>query len=82
MMFTSQHFQYLLGRWINLKRLRERDWTMAVTLKQILTNKSKALPVSKEQYYPISLFKYDYMVHREKIYFRYINTFKYIFSNY
>lgn len=55
---------------------------MAVTLKQILTNKSKALPVSKEQYYPISLFKYDYMVHREKIYFRYINTFKYIFSNY
>lgn len=55
---------------------------MAVTLKQILTNKSKALPVSKEQDYAISLFKYDYMVHREKIYFRYINTFKCIFSNY
>lgn len=52
---------------------------MAVTLTQILTNKSKALPVSKEKYYPISLFKYDYTVHREKIYFRYLNTFNFFF---
>lgn len=48
---------------------------MAVTLKQILTNESKASTDSKEQCYPVSLFKYDYMVHGEKIYFRYINTF-------
>lgn len=48
---------------------------MAATLKQILTNKSKASRDSKERCYSVSLFKYDYMVHGKKIHFRYINTF-------
>lgn len=80
-MFTSQHFQYLLGRWINLKRLRKKDWTTAVTLTQTQINQ-RHHQFQRNTYYPVSLFKYDYPVYREKIYFRYINTFQCIFSNY